>query len=90
MSMGHESLATVMGFTGVAFLLVAFLLNLIDVLRTDGYVYTSLNVIGASMACYSSYLIDFMPFVLLEAVWAVVAAAGLARAFANAGNRTAR
>ena len=43
------------------------------------------GAIGASMACYSSYLIDFMPFVLLEAVWAVVAAAGLARAVARAG-----
>ncbi|MEO8305658.1 MAG: hypothetical protein ABI724_16220 [Betaproteobacteria bacterium] len=65
--------------------MVAFLLNLVKFLGSDGYVYTSLNVIGASMACYSSYLINFMPFVLLEAVWAVVAAAGLARALARAG-----
>lgn len=83
--MDHESLATVIGFIGVAFLLVAFLLNLVKFLGSDGYVYASLNVIGASMACYSSYLINFMPFVLLEAVWAVVAAAGLARALARAG-----
>lgn len=86
--MVHETPATVIGFIGVAFLLIAFLLNLFRVLKSDGHLYTSLNVIGASMACYSSYLIDFMPFVLLEAVWAIVAAAGLARAIALASNAT--
>ena len=81
----HDALATVVGSLGVAFLLLAFLLNLLKILRSEGYAYMTLNVIGASMACYSSYLLAFMPFVLLEAVWALVAAGGLARAFATRG-----
>ena len=44
--------------------------------------YMLLNLVGAALACYSSYLVRFMPFVLLEGVWAIVAAAGLVRAVA--------
>jgi hypothetical protein len=38
-----------------------------------------LNFVGASLACYSSYLISFMPFVVLEGVWALVALAAITR-----------
>jgi hypothetical protein len=38
-------------------------------------------VLGAALACYSSYLIDFLPFVVLEGVWAIAAAVALARSF---------
>jgi hypothetical protein len=38
-----------------------------------------LNLVGAALACLSSYLIDFMPFVLLEGTWSAVAAIALAR-----------
>jgi hypothetical protein len=41
----------------------------------------ALNLVGAGLACYSSWLIGFMPFVVLEGVWAIAALAGLARAF---------
>jgi hypothetical protein len=71
--------ATLMGSIGVALLLVAFLLNFTTVLRSDEWPYLGLNVIGAGLACYSSYLIAFMPFVVLEATWAAVALVGLVR-----------
>jgi hypothetical protein len=71
------------GFAGVALLLVAFLLNLLKTLRADSVSYLSLNFLGAGLSCLSSWLIDFMPFVLLEAVWASVAAFGLIRLFIN-------
>ena len=77
--MAHGDEATLIGFAGVALLLVAFLLNLFKLMRSDGYAYTSLNCAGASLACYSSYLISFMPFVVLEGVWAVVAAGAFVR-----------
>jgi hypothetical protein len=67
------------GFAGVALLLLAFLLNLLKVLRADGSLYLGLNFFGAGLACLSSWLIGFMPFVLLEGVWALVAAFGLSR-----------
>ena len=67
------------GFLGVTLLLLAFFLNLFKFLRSEAYVYIVLNLVGGAMACYSSYLIDFMPFVLLEGTWSAVAAAALIR-----------
>jgi len=77
--MAHSDQATWIGFIGVALLLVAFLLNMFKLLRSDGHIYMSLNLVGAGLACYSSYLISFMPFVVLEGVWALVALAAIAR-----------
>jgi hypothetical protein len=35
------------------------------------------NVIGGALSCYAAVLIDFMPFVILEAIWTVVSIWGL-------------
>jgi len=72
--------ANVIGFVGVTLLLLAFLLNLFRLMRADGYAYMTLNFAGALFACYSSYLIAFMPFVVLEGVWSAAAGAALLRA----------
>ena len=77
--MTYTGTATVIGLAGVSLLLAAFFLNLFKFLRSESYLYLGLNLIGAALACYSSYLIDFMPFVLLEGTWALVAAVGIAR-----------
>lgn len=77
--MTDDDLATWIGSAGVALLLVAFLLNLLKVLRADTRVYMALNFFGAGLACYSSYLINFMPFVVLEGVWALVALMAMTR-----------
>lgn len=71
--------ATLIGSVGVALLLIAFVLNLVKRMRADGYAYTALNFVGAALACYSSWLISFMPFVVLEGVWALAAGAVLAK-----------
>ena len=63
--------------TSSLILLAAFLLNLAGRLRSDGVAYLTLNLIGAALAAWSSWLIRFMPFVLLEGTWALVAAIGL-------------
>ncbi len=78
--MTHDNQATLIDSVGVALLLLAFALNLFKLLRSDGQVYMSLNLVGAALACYSSYRIEFMPFVVLEGAWAVVALATMARA----------
>jgi hypothetical protein len=71
--------AAAIGSAGVTLLLVAFFLNLVKALRADGWLYLAMNLVGASLACYSSYLIRFMPFVVLEGTWAGVAAIAIAR-----------
>ncbi|MGH7340761.1 MAG: CBU_0592 family membrane protein, partial [Candidatus Rokuibacteriota bacterium] len=57
---------TMIGSLGVALLLLAFFLNLVRALPTESYPYTALNFAGASLAGYASYLIGFVPFVVLE------------------------
>jgi len=72
-------MATAIGFTGVGLLLAAFVLNLTGMLKADSVPYLSLNLAGALLACLSSWLVDFMPFVLLEGVWAVATLYALVR-----------
>jgi hypothetical protein len=81
---------TLIGSLGVAILLLAFLLNLVRVLETESYPYTALNLVGASLAGYASYLIGFVPFVVLEGTWAVVAAVALARRILGFGRAPTR
>lgn len=71
--------STLIGSAGVTLLLVAFFLNLIKRLAQDSVAYTLLNLVGAALSCYASWLISFIPFVVLEGTWAVVAAVALVR-----------
>jgi len=65
------------GSTGVALLLLAFALNLTGRLRHESLTYPSMNAVGAGLAAYAAWLIDYMPFVVLEGTWMVVSASSL-------------
>jgi hypothetical protein len=58
---------------GVIILLIAFLLNMFKRLSAQSRTYTALNFMGAGICCFSSYLIHFYPFVVLEGIWATFA-----------------
>ncbi len=58
---------------GVIILLIGFLLNLYKKLPAQSKTYGFLNLAGAGICCFASYLIRFYPFVVLEGVWASVA-----------------
>jgi hypothetical protein len=73
----HGDFPTIVGSAGVGLLLLAYFLNLIKRVSQDSRLYTTLNVVGAGLACYSSYMISFVPFVILEGVWFVVSAIAL-------------
>lgn len=59
------------GTAGVSLLLLAFALNLLGKLNSKSTAYLLLNIIGAALACWSSYIIHFWPLVVLEGVWAL-------------------
>ena len=59
------------GTLGVTLLLIAFALNLADKWSSSSSIYLIFNVVGAGLACLSSYLIHFWPFVVLEGVWTI-------------------
>ncbi len=67
------------GSVGVGLLLIAFFLNVAKKISADSPAYIWLNIFGAAISCYASYLIDYWPFVILEGTWAVVACAALIR-----------
>jgi len=60
-----------LGTLGVTLLLVAFAMNLANKWSATSLPYLALNVLGAGLACLSSYIIEFWPFVVLEGVWTV-------------------
>jgi len=65
------------GTIGVGIILIAYFLNNFSFIQRNGNVYFILNIIGASIACYASYLIDYIPFVVLEATWTIISLIGL-------------
>eukprot|EP01133_Synstelium_polycarpum_P011291 gene11291-13173_t len=66
---------------GVSLLLIAFFLQTLKVIRSESNTYGLLNLIGAAVAGYSSWMIGFFPFVVLEAVWCGVAILSLIKNF---------
>ncbi len=71
------TLADIIATIGVTILLIAFALNTRNLISSKSKTYHILNIIGALLCGYSSYLIGFYPFVVLEGAWAGVAAFGL-------------
>lgn len=71
------NLADWIGATGVSILLLAFLLNLLDRISQSSLIYLLMNLVGAGLACTASVLINYTPFIVLEASWTLVSAVGL-------------
>ena len=76
------------GSCGVALLLLAFGLNLFGWFSHASRYYQGLNLLGASLAGYASWRIDFLPFVVLEGTWALVALTALLRPSQAATNQS--
>ena len=73
----HFNTNDLLGFTGVAILLAAYLLHQLNKLSKDGLPYILMNIAGAALACFASYLIRYLPFIILEAVWMLVSVMAL-------------
>jgi hypothetical protein len=67
------------GSLGVAILLLAFFLNAFGWLGREARAYHLMNVVGAAIAGWASWMIGFLPFVVLEGTWAAVALVALVR-----------
>jgi len=84
------SFSTIIGSLGVSILLIAFFCNLFKFLSQDSTLYMLLNVIGACLSGYASYLIHFMPFVILEGTWGIVAALALFKKMTSHGGNASK
>ena len=67
----------IIGTIGVGVILLAYFFNIFSWIKKDGILFYMMNIIGAGIACFASYLINYMPFVILEATWAIVSVIGL-------------
>jgi hypothetical protein len=65
------------GTLGVGLILLAYFLNTARLLERNKRLFYVMNIIGASLACYASYLIAYWPFVILEGTWTLVSIYGL-------------
>jgi hypothetical protein len=65
------------GFAGVSLLLLAFFLQLRNIIQKESISYLALNTIGAGLACLASVMLAYVPFIVLEGCWTLVSAFGL-------------
>ncbi|HQQ98779.1 MAG TPA: hypothetical protein PLX35_16020 [Cyclobacteriaceae bacterium] len=69
------------GAIGVTLLLVAYLLNLRNIITRESLTYLMLNVVGAGLACAASILLAYWPFIILEGCWTAVSLVALVSRF---------
>lgn len=71
----------ILGSAGVSLLLIAFLMNLLKRWKQGSLSYILFNTLGAALACASSIVIKFIPFIILEGIWTLVSLAALINYF---------
>ncbi len=77
----NSSYSNIIGSVGVFILIIAFVLNLVNKISRESIIYILMNIIGAGLACYASYLIHYVPFIILEGVWTIVSVIALLKYF---------
>jgi len=65
------------GTLGVGIILLAYFFNTTKMVPENGKLFFVLNTLGGALSCYAAVLIDFIPFIVLEAIWTVVSIYGL-------------
>jgi len=69
----HMDYVTILGLVGAGSILVAFIMNQFGKWSKDTLVYDAVNAIGAFILIIYAYLITSYPFMVLNAVWFLVA-----------------
>ncbi len=65
------------GSTGVLLLLIAFVLTLVNKISKDSITYLLMNFAGSALAAIASYLLRYIPFIILELAWMSASLLGL-------------
>lgn len=69
----------IIGTIGVGLILLAYFFNTFSLIPKEDKLFFSMNIIGAGLACYASFLINYVPFIILEGVWCIVSIAGFVK-----------
>ena len=70
-----------LGFVGVFLILLAYILNVTNKITSKSLIFIILNLVGASIACLASILLNYIPFVILEGIWALISLISLINYF---------
>ena len=73
------TLTDILGFTGVFTLLLAYFFTLIGKLSMNSPWYLAMNLVGSGLAGLASVFLHYVPFIILEGIWAVVSLVALVR-----------
>ncbi len=77
------SYSEITGSIGVGLILVAYFCNTFGWINGRSKLFFLLNIVGAGLACYASWLINYWPFVILEGMWTLVSVYGFMKAVKN-------
>lgn len=66
------SLVDWIGSFGVFQILLAYVLNLYGKIKKEELTFILLNFLGGSLACLASVLMKYIPFIILEGLWAFI------------------
>ena len=75
------SYSEITGAVGVGLILLAYFCTIVNWINAKGKLFFLLNIAGAALACYASWLINYWPFVILEGTWVLVSVIGLIKNF---------
>jgi hypothetical protein len=73
----------IIGTIGVGMILLAYLCSTLSWIDGKSKMFFLLNIAGAGLACYASWLINYWPFVILEGSWFIVSVFGLIKKLNN-------
>lgn len=67
------NLTLIIGTLGMSLLLIAFVLNLLKKIMQNSVSYNILNIIGGGLLTYYAYVLNTIPFLVLESIWTIFA-----------------
>ena len=82
------NISDLVGTIGVGLTLIAYFLSIFLLIKKDGILFYILNIIGGGIACFASVLIQFWPFIILEATWAIISVIGLVKSIKKTSRLT--
>lgn len=65
-------ISLIIGFTGMLLVLFAFVMNQAEKWKDDMLVYDIFNAVGSLGMVYYAYTLKSWPFLILNAIWALV------------------
>ena len=74
-----ELILNLLGYTGSAFIIIAFLLNSFKYMKSDAMSYQLLNLLGGALVLVNSWYFGAFPSVVVSVFWVLIAGISIVR-----------